>query len=338
MIPLRKYLPETVAIVLLLVFLNVIQLLLTDFVLVGEFSLQRFTAALANQDWLRVFALHILFGAIFGLIISIIFARYQTVKLQGADRDRAAKEELERALRDLSKLDALKSKFIKVVSHQIRTPITSISWNLEELLGGDLGKLRKNQEQFLRLAYKSNRFIISVIDDLLVAMDVEEGRFRVVRLPVRIDEIVRSVIKEHENEMRVKNIKSALTVPGGVPPEIDADAQKIHQAIGKVVDNAVRYTGEHGSIDVSIAFGASDVTISVRDNGIGIPASEQQHIFEKFFRASNAAETHPDASGLGLYITKSIVTAHGGKILLKSDVGKGTEITITLPAVGVTTS
>ncbi len=329
----KKYYREIVAVTGILTALNVLQLFLTQFIFENFLSVRQFLAALSSPLEARAILLHVLFGIIFGLVLSIIFVRYQDVKMRAAERERLAKQDLEKAFRDLRKLDLLKTKFVDVVSHQLRTPINSIRWNLELLLGGDLGKLKSDQEQFIRLAYKSGRFMISIIDDLLVAMDVEEGRFRIDRAPVIVRDIIQSVLSEFGPDLRVKKLRLDADLPDDDRREITGDAIKLHQALARLVDNAVRYTPEGGVVRAKLEYPESGVRVVIADTGIGISGSEQAHLFEKFYRASNAADMNPDASGLGLYIAKAIITAHGGTVSLKSEEGKGTEVSILLPAV-----
>jgi len=201
------------------------------------------------------------------------------------------------------------------------------------ILGGDMGKIRNSVEDFLRLTYKSNNRIISIIDDLLVAMDVEEGRLKIEKSPVEIEAIARSVLISYEHDITIKKLKTKFSSRKNTLSQIDADPIKLRQALSRIVHNAVIFTREGGSVFLSVLIEKKNATITVEDSGIGIPAPEMKHLFQKFYRASNAMKMHPDASGLGLYIAKAIIEAHGGSIDITSKEAVGTKVTITLPTV-----
>jgi len=199
------------------------------------------------------------------------------------------------------------------------------------ILTGDLGKISPEQENFIRLTYKSCQAIIQIIDDLITGMEVEEGRVTLKKLETQIEELVDSVINEIKPIVTIKNIDLQFKKPSPSLPLIEVDPVKIRQVISKLVDNAVKYTEEGGKVIIELKKEKNHLLFSVKDTGIGIPKNEKEKIFEKFYRASNATRTQQNASGLGLFVARAFIEAHGGKIWFESAEGRGTTFYFSLP-------
>lgn len=254
------------------------------------------------------------------------------------------KEFLQFIMRDVSErvalekhhkeIDHIKSQFINVVSHQLRTPLNSIRWNLEVLLGGDVGNLKKEQGKFLKAIYLNNQNIINIISDLFLALEIEESPISVEKEMVDLDILLNGAIEGFKKSLAIKRIKLNLVKSKkGQIFNVEVDRNKLTQVLTRLIDNAIKYTKEEGEINIKIEKADSQVIISIIDNGIGIPKDEQESLFSKFFRASNASVMYPNASGLGLFISKKIIEAHKGKIWFISQEGKGTTFYISLPMV-----
>lgn len=245
---------------------------------------------------------------------------------------RAYLKELHEKVAAIEELSVLRSKFITIISHQLRTPITSINWNLEMLLNGDYGVLEEAQRTFLRATYNESIRLTWRIHELLTAMDIEEGRILIERADFLLEGICKSVFSEYEERARLKNIAFtyASSIDGG-SSMLEGDGEKIRTVVRELIENAIVYTAPGGSVSTRLSLSGSRIRFTVTDTGVGIPAGEQKRIFNRFFRASNAGVMQPDSSGIGLYVAKYFVEQHKGVIGFTSDDGKGSMFWFEIP-------
>ena len=237
-------------------------------------------------------------------------------------------------LRDVTRekaIERMKTEFVSISAHQLRTPLSAIKWILKTILDGDLGPLSKMQKEYLEKAYASNERMISLIHDLLNVTRIEEGRFLYKLEPVNLVEIVESIVRAFKKEIDEKKLKVTF-IKSAHFPLMKLDKEKISIAIQNLIENAIRYTPEKGKILISLKKKDNQIEFFVKDTGIGIPKDQQERIFSKFFRAKNAIKIEPNGSGLGLFVTKKVIEAHGGKIWFQSEEGKGSTFYFTLPA------
>ncbi len=249
---------------------------------------------------------------------------------------RRAKEKIENLiiLHDVTRekiIERLKTEFVSLSAHQLRTPLSAIKWTLRMLLDGDLGEITEEQREYIEETYKSNEGMIGLINDLLDVTRIEEGRYIYKPVFTQIESLVQSVITSYKEQIKRKKIKLGFKKTEKKLPLVKVDVEKMSVAIQNLIDNAIRYTPREGEVRVSLKYAKKEVEFSVRDTGIGIPKEQQKRVFTKFFRGVNAMRLETRGSGLGLYITKNIIEAHGGKIWFESKEGQGTTFHFTLP-------
>jgi PAS domain S-box-containing protein len=236
-----------------------------------------------------------------------------------------------KAERGMKNLAWIRSKFIQVVSHQLRTPLNSIRWSLEALLSGELGPMSGQQVDFLRIVYESEMKIITRIHDMITAMDIEEGRISLARERVDLAMLLTGVLGQLRARVENQQLKLQYQAPERPLPQVSADAEKVRFTLDALLRNAIFYTPPGGTVKVWFESDDGSVRFVVEDTGIGIPAVEQGRIYERFMRGSNASVMVQDASGLGLSIAKYYVERHGGTIGFLSEKGKGSKFWFSLP-------
>ncbi len=240
--------------------------------------------------------------------------------------------ELTQANEQLRNLDEIKSGFISVVAHQLRTPLSGIKWTLNLLQNGDLGSLTEEQKNFLMKAYESNDRMISLVNDLLGADRIDSGKARYTLLPLPLVSVIESVLFEMTPQATARGLTISFEKSRTPFPEVLADAERIRAVLQNLIENAVKYSRSGGAILVALSQPSPEYAqVAIQDNGIGIPKEDQRNIFSRFFRAENAVKIETEGSGLGLYIAKSIVERHGGRIWFESPKGKGVTFAFTLP-------
>jgi len=236
------------------------------------------------------------------------------------------------AIRDVTEeqeLDKAKTEFVSIASHQLRTPLTAIKWNTELLAKRSFGNLTKEQAELVGDIETANANLIRLVNDLLSVSRIESGKLIYDPSEVYIDEIIKTVLKASEVSFKQKKID--LKVKLDSKGLVYIDKLLIQQVIQNLIDNAIKYTPEKGKLTVNLEKTDKKVILSVKDTGMGIPASEQSKLFTKFFRATNAQTSAQGGTGLGLYIASEIIKLAKGKIDLKSEEGTGAEFIVSLP-------
>jgi PAS domain S-box-containing protein len=245
-----------------------------------------------------------------------------------AERERLLVLEREQNER-LRELDRLKDEFVALVSHELRTPLTSIRGYLELVLDGEAGDVSDEQRQFLAVVERNADRLLALVGDLLFLAQIEAGKLTLEVGAVDVGAIASESVDAARPQADDKDITLSLAV--GPVPLLAGDGARIGQLVDNLVSNAVKFTPEGGRVDVRARARNGTAVIEVRDSGIGIPVEEQERLFERFFRSSNAAERQIPGTGLGLAISKAIVEAHGGAIAVKSEVDVGTTFKVSLP-------
>jgi len=236
-----------------------------------------------------------------------------------------------RSFERLAEASRMKSEFINIVSHQLRSPLTNIKWTFEILSSEDFDVPESKEEEYFVNVKENIARMVELIDDLLIVSRIEQGKLPVQKREFDFAELVKEQVLRYKVFAEASHIRLSFNVEEGFP-KVFADPSLLKLVIENLIDNAIRYTSGEGS--VAIFAGRRDsksIIFSVKDSGVGIPLKEQRYIFQKFFRAENALKQRTKGSGLGLYVCKTIIEKSGGKIWFESEEGKGTTFFATLP-------
>jgi signal transduction histidine kinase len=272
----------------------------------------------SDRRFLRVIADQLAIG----LQNALRFEEIQRFNITLGEEVAAKTKELQRKNRRLEELDNIKDDFISMASHQLRTPLTAVKGYLSMVLEGDAGSLNVTQTQMLKQAFNSSQRMVFLITDLLNISRLKTGKFYIDPTSVDLSEIVAQEIEQLIDTAKVKGINLAYVRPETFP-KLMLDEVKIRQVIMNFIDNAIYYTPNDGSITVTLADKPHVVELRVKDTGMGVPKSEQHHLFTKFYRATNARKARPDGTGLGLFMAHKVINAQGGTIIFSSTENKG---------------
>ncbi|MBU0708236.1 PAS domain S-box protein [Patescibacteria group bacterium] len=237
-------------------------------------------------------------------------------------------------------VDRAKTEFVSLASHQLRTPLSTISWYTEYILREDAGKVTRKQRDYLVEIYRENQRMIKLVNILLSIARIELGSLRFELEEMDLANLIDSVL----DELRVQILEKGLQVKKGFQEEIlrvRADPEFMRVIVQNLISNAVKYTSKGGVIEISLSLPTEPTytrekaegrfVLSVTDTGCGIPPYQQSQIFTKLFRADNVKELGHEGTGLGLYIVKSIVEGAGGEVWFKSKENEGSTFSIELP-------
>lgn len=253
-------------------------------------------------------------------------------KLNGTLEQRvsSATHELRTSNAQLHRLDEAKDEFISMASHQLRTPLTSIKGYLSMLIEGDVGEVTKEQKHMLSEAFVSSERMVRLIGDFLNVSRLQTGKFVIEKHPVDLALLVQREIDGLAQNAAARGMTFNYKRPKGIPT-LNIDENKIQQVVMNFADNAIYYSKEKAKITVSLKKVGDFVEFKVTDTGIGVPKSEQENLFNKFFRATNARRARPDGTGVGLFLAKKVIDDHGGSIIFESTEGKGSTFGFRLP-------
>ena len=198
------------------------------------------------------------------------------------------------------------------------------------ILDGDAGELTNEQRELLNKGYLSNERIIKIVNDLLNVSRIEEGKFGFNFEKADFQEVLSAAVSNVES-LVAKNHQELMIKKPPKLPKIFLDQEKMIMVMQNLLSNAIKYTPEHGKIQVTIEVDKQNLHVKIKDQGVGIPKVDQPKIFTKFFRAANAVKLETEGTGLGLFMVKNIINKHNGQISLKSEEGKGTEVSFSIP-------
>jgi signal transduction histidine kinase len=281
---------------------------------------------------------HVVAGAIGASVIAVLVLVRLTGLLNAVERARAderrAREQAEAMQRRLAEqnerlleLDRLKDEFVSSVSHELRTPLTSIC-GYAELLLDDVE--HEQARGYVKTVERNAHRLLELVNDLLFAARMQAGGLELRTGPVELRALVEDAVVTAAPQAESAGVELRLSAEDAVPL-IDGDEARLAQVVTNFVSNAIKFTPAGGRVDVTLRRQDGRVLVEVSDTGIGIPEQELGHLFERFFRAQTALDRHIPGTGLGLYISKAIVDAHGGEISVSSAEDKGTTFALALP-------
>ena len=235
-----------------------------------------------------------------------------------------------RVVEGITNLNKIKSEFISVASHQLRTPLSAIRWETELLLSKQRKGLSKKQlENIENISVLSAR-MTRLVNDLLDVVRIDQKRLVLKKTSTDLTKIICEKVDELRPLFEERNIEVVVNCKKNVP-KILSDPERIRMVMDNLISNSVKYTVNQGKIEIKLFRKDDLVLFSIKDNGVGIPEEQHKRVFEKFFRSDNVVKYQTEGTGLGLYITKSIIEQSGGKIWFQSVENLGTIFNFALP-------
>lgn len=253
--------------------------------------------------------------------------RYRQDKQRQLDVQTA---QLRRQNDELKELNTSKDEFIALASHQLRTPATGVKQYLGMILEGYVGKVEPAQEEFLRQAYASNERQLNTINDLLQIAQIDAGKVTISPEECDVAVLISAVADEQRNNITRRQQKITITAPER-PALVWADPLRLRMVLDNLIDNASKYSPEHTEISVMVCELPGEIAVQISDQGVGISRGDRAKLFQKFSRIDNPLSIAVGGNGLGLYLVKKLIDAHGGSIQVDSQLKKGTTFTLRLP-------
>lgn len=227
-------------------------------------------------------------------------------------------------------VDQMKSDFISLASHQLRTPLTAINTYTRLLAGAYAGELNKSQMEFINIILNSAERMNELINILLDISRIESGKIDILLKQANVNELINKVMKELEPQLKIKQHSIKLNTPSK-PIEAVIDQALTTEMLTNLLTNAIKYSPPKSKIELTLAKHPKHILFTVHDRGYGIPKKDQARIFTKFFRADNAKEIETSGTGLGLYMVKKVSETLGGKVWFESSEDKGTTFFLSVP-------
>jgi signal transduction histidine kinase len=237
-------------------------------------------------------------------------------------------DEVGRLYAELEQSSMHKSEFLANMSHELRTPLNAVIGFSEVLEGRFFGELNDKQAEYIADIHSSGRHLLTLINDILDLSKIEAGRMDLQLTPVALDELVQNSVSLLRERATRQNVALTVDVDASVGI-VDADERKIKQVVFNLLSNALKFTPEDGRVVVAASGNSDEAQVSVRDDGVGIAAADQDRIFEEF---QQVGTSHlQEGTGLGLAISRRFVELHGGNLSVESELGRGSTFTFTLP-------
>ena len=230
----------------------------------------------------------------------------------------------------LAEASRMKMEFLTIMTHQIRTPFTNLRWVVDLLVTDKVGSFDKKQKEYLEILRENSERLEELINKIVTVSKIEQGEFPMKKKKFSLEKLVAKAVKESKVYAAASNIEVETDISKEIP-ELLADQEQITEVIENLLNNAIKYSKKKGKVKILATMKEKKVYVEIKDTGLGIPEEDQKYIFRKFFRSKNAIKHQTQGSGLGLFIIKSIIKAHKGKVGFSSQMGKGTTFWFTLP-------
>ncbi len=234
---------------------------------------------------------------------------------------------------DIVELETAKTEFLSMVAHELRTPLTALNGSIGLILDGSSGEIDSTLKDMMSIAECHCKKLIRLVDDMLDIARMKSGHLGLEMDIVSVQERVLSAVKQMQHYAEERQVKLVTKVIGE-PPEVVGDGDRIEQVVTNLLSNAIRFSPENSSVEITVRFDRGTVRVSVSDRGPGIPPKEQKRVFEKFYQIAGREQTGCRSSGLGLAISKGIVEQHGGQMMVRSELGRGSTLSFVLPIPG----
>jgi signal transduction histidine kinase len=278
-------------------------------------------------------------AALAAVLAVLVIARLGGI-LRALERIRVREEAARRSAEDarqqlveqnarLVEADRLKDEFVALVAHDLRTPLTSIIGYVELALDEEGAPLDPERRGFLEVVARSSDRLLRLVDDLLLAARLQTGQLKLALEEVDVVEICEQAMLEMRARAEQKNV--ALSCHGEGPATIRGDRRRLLQLLDNLISNGIKFTLESGVVEIRVAQAGPDVSIEVLDTGIGIEPGEEERVFERFYRSPGAVSAQVPGTGLGLFIARAVVEAHGGRISAARRAGGGSVFRLELP-------
>ncbi len=231
----------------------------------------------------------------------------------------------------LAEISRLKTEFISIVSHQLRSPLTNLKWTVDFLELKEWDNEAEKKEEYFSVVKENINRMMELVDNLLIVSRLEQETIPLIKKEVALDKVVGEMINQFRAYAEASNIKIEFHGQENLPM-VFIDISQIKLVIENLIDNAIRYTKGGGKVEIKLEKkGEGNIYFEIKDSGVGIPEEDQRYIFQKFFRSENVMRDQTRGTGLGLYIVKSIVEKSGGEIGFHSEENHGTTFFFTLP-------
>jgi two-component system phosphate regulon sensor histidine kinase PhoR len=232
---------------------------------------------------------------------------------------------------ELRRLERVRRDFVANVSHEFKTPLTAIQGFAETLLSGALDD-KANRKHFVEIIREHARRLARLTDDLLKLSRIEAGRLELEIRPIRVEALVSGCVETARLNAKSRGLQIVVDLQQNAPA-VRGDGAQLGEVLQNLLDNALQYTPSGGQIEVKARANGHNIVFTVTDTGIGIPESDLERIFERFYRVDAARSREAGGTGLGLAIARHIVDAHGGRIWVESAVGQGSRFHFSIPSV-----